>query len=53
MQIVNGFVCFNCTDEANAKKNIDPAHPANGPAAAGASSKPGDKDGDKDGATGV
>ena len=53
MQIVNGYVCFNCTDEANAKKDIDPAHPTNGPAAAGASPKLGDKDADKDGATGV
>jgi len=25
--IVNGYVCYNCTDVANAKKNIDPAHP--------------------------
>jgi hypothetical protein len=21
------YVCYNCTDVANAKKNIDPAHP--------------------------
>ena len=28
---VNGFNCRNCTDVANAKKNIDPAHPRSGP----------------------
>lgn len=28
---VNGFTCRNCTDVANAKKNIDPAHPRSGP----------------------
>ncbi|WP_156435664.1 hypothetical protein [Bradyrhizobium lablabi] len=27
MQIVNGFVCMNCTDVDHAKKFIDPAHP--------------------------
>ena len=27
MQIVNGFVCMNCTDVEHAKKGIDPAHP--------------------------
>ena len=27
MQIVNGFVCANCTDVERAKKGIDPAHP--------------------------
>ena len=27
MQIVNGFVCMNCTDVEHANKGIDPAHP--------------------------
>ena len=27
MQVVNGYVCRNCTDVDLAKKNIDPAHP--------------------------
>ena len=27
MQVVNGYVCSNCTDVANAKKGVDPAHP--------------------------
>jgi len=31
MEIVNGYPCFNCTDVANAKKGIDPAHPDNDP----------------------
>ncbi|WP_374575130.1 hypothetical protein [Phenylobacterium sp.] len=31
MEIVNGYVCRNCTDVANAKRNIDPAHPKDGP----------------------
>jgi hypothetical protein len=28
---VNGYSCSNCTDVANAKKNIDPQHPRDGP----------------------
>jgi hypothetical protein len=28
---VNGFSCRNCTDVDYAKKNIDPAHPKDGP----------------------
>ncbi len=32
MQIVNGYQCRNCTDVSLAKKNIDPAHPKDGPA---------------------
>ncbi len=28
---VNGYACKNCTDVDNAKRNIDPAHPADGP----------------------
>lgn len=31
MEIVNGYMCRDCTDVANAKKNIDPAHPKDGP----------------------
>ena len=27
MQIVNGFVCMNCTDVERAQKFVDPAHP--------------------------
>jgi hypothetical protein len=27
VQVVNGYVCRNCTDVDLAKKNIDPAHP--------------------------
>jgi hypothetical protein len=34
MQIVNGYVCQNCTDVENAKKYVDPAHPQQGPKAA-------------------
>jgi hypothetical protein len=29
--MVNGYSCKNCTDVDYAKKNIDPAHPADGP----------------------
>ena len=28
---VNGYLCRNCTDVANAQKHIDPAHPRSGP----------------------
>jgi hypothetical protein len=31
MEIVNGYRCRDCTDVAYAKKNIDPAHPKEGP----------------------
>ena len=31
MEMVNGFVCKTCTDVGYAKKNIDPAHPKDGP----------------------
>jgi N-acyl-D-aspartate/D-glutamate deacylase len=31
MQMVNGYQCRNCTDVSYAKKNIDPAHPKDGP----------------------
>ena len=28
---VNGFACKNCTEVDLAKKNVDPAHPQDGP----------------------
>lgn len=31
MEVVNGYVCKTCTDVANAKKGVDPAHPKDGP----------------------
>ena len=31
MEVVNGYVCHNCTDVAYAKKGVDPAHPKDGP----------------------
>jgi hypothetical protein len=31
MEIINGFPCKTCTDVDYAKKNIDPAHPKDGP----------------------
>ena len=31
VQVVNGYVCFNCADVALAKKDIDPAHPPGSP----------------------
>ena len=34
MQTVNGYVCHNCTDVANAKKGVDPAHPKDPPKSA-------------------
>jgi hypothetical protein len=37
MQIVNGYVCQNCTDVENAKKYVDPSHPRQTPATGGAS----------------
>ncbi len=32
-QIVNGYVCFDCSDVALAKKDINPAHPPSTPGA--------------------
>jgi hypothetical protein len=29
--IVNGYVCFNCSDVARAQKGENPAHPPNSP----------------------
>jgi hypothetical protein len=37
---VNGFACRNCTDVANAKKHIDPAHPKSGPYGVNAATDP-------------
>ena len=31
VEMVNGYVCRNCTDVDYAKKSIDPAHPKDGP----------------------
>jgi hypothetical protein len=30
--LVNGYVCFNCSDQAKAQKGIDPANPTQDPA---------------------
>ena len=27
MQVVNGYICRDCTDVARAKQGVDPAHP--------------------------
>jgi hypothetical protein len=35
MQIVNGFVCMNCTDVEHARKGVDPAHPDQAATASG------------------
>jgi len=37
---VNGYSCKNCTDVDNAKKNIDPAHPKDGPFGVNAKDQP-------------
>jgi len=37
---VNGYACNNCTDVANAKKHIDPAHPKDGPYGINAQDEP-------------
>jgi hypothetical protein len=31
IELVNGYVCRNCTDVELAKKGVDPAHPKDGP----------------------
>ena len=31
MEVVNGYVCNNCTDVEKAKKGVDPARPKDGP----------------------
>jgi hypothetical protein len=35
MEVVNGYVCFGCTDAARAKKGEDPATKPNSPEAQG------------------
>jgi hypothetical protein len=45
MEIVNGYVCRNCTDVEYAKKGVDPAHPKDGPNGVGKAER--DKDADK------
>ena len=37
---VNGYSCKNCTDVDYAKKNVDPAHPSDGPFGVNAKTKP-------------
>lgn len=31
IEVVNGYVCRNCTDVDLAKRGVDPAHPKDGP----------------------
>jgi hypothetical protein len=31
MQVVNGYLCRDCTDVLRAQKGVDPAHPKDGP----------------------
>jgi hypothetical protein len=38
---VNGYSCKNCTDVDNAKRNIDPSHPKDGPFGVNKIDKPG------------
>ena len=38
---VNGYSCKNCTDVDNAKRNIDPSHPKDGPFGVNKVDKPG------------
>jgi len=38
--MVNGYACKNCTDVANAKKQIDPQHPRSGPNGVNAQNDP-------------
>jgi hypothetical protein len=40
IQMVNGYPCKDCTDVANAKKHIDPAHPKDGPYGVNAKTDP-------------
>lgn len=49
MLLVNGYVCRDCTDEALAKRGIDPAHPDK---AASAKGVDGTRKGDPTGALG-
>lgn len=48
IEVVNGYVCRNCTDVEYAKKGVDPAHPKDGVEgadAAASSAKAGKGDG--------
>ncbi len=40
MELVNGYRCYNCTDVDYAKRNIDPAHPKDGPYGVNATDDP-------------
>ena len=40
IDIVNGYVCNNCSDVALAKRDINPAHPKDGPAGQNKSTDP-------------
>ncbi len=31
MEVINGFICRNCTDVELAKRGVDPAHPKDDP----------------------
>jgi hypothetical protein len=44
IQVVNGYVCMDCSDVALAKKDINPAHPPNSPNADPSSSSNGAAD---------
>jgi hypothetical protein len=39
MEVVNGYVCNNCSDVANAKRGVDPARTKDGPNGAYAADK--------------
>lgn len=41
---VNGYACHNCSEVAEAKKGIDPAHPKSGPYGVNAADDPTRKD---------
>jgi hypothetical protein len=40
MEVVNGYACATCTDVSNAKRNIDPQRPKDGPQGVNAREKP-------------
>lgn len=40
MEIVNGFICRDCTDAERAQRHIDPARPQDGPFGAYAKEEP-------------
>lgn len=39
--VVNGYICHNCTDVDYAKRHIDPAHPHDGPFGVNKDTQPG------------